>query len=77
MSEPLKSDDFRYRQSGTTGQEILDPDGRVVAWTVNAAWAEIIVGALNGVGRSRPALLHQSGGQGPVEVNGNHGDRLG
>lgn len=55
---------FHYRQSGTTGCELLDPDGRVVAWTVDAGWAGIIVGLLNGAGCPRPAEGHQGkGGQ--------------
>ena len=28
---------FHARQVGTTGHEIIDPDGQVVAWTVDAA----------------------------------------
>ena len=38
--------DFSYRQSGTCGHEILDPDGSVIAWTVDAGWAGIITGLL-------------------------------
>jgi hypothetical protein len=38
---------FTYRQSGTTGCEILDADGQVFAWTVDAGWAGLIVGLLN------------------------------
>jgi hypothetical protein len=38
---------FAYRRSGTTGHEILDPNGLVIAWTVDVGWAGIIVGLLN------------------------------
>lgn len=42
MSEP-----FTARPCGTTGHEILDPDGNVVAWTLDELWALLIVRALN------------------------------
>jgi hypothetical protein len=38
---------YTYRRSGTTGHEILDPKGSVIAWTVDVGWAGIIVGLLN------------------------------
>jgi hypothetical protein len=38
---------FRARQVGTTGHEILDPQGTVIAWTVNEPWAAVIVALLN------------------------------
>src|ERR1017187_8332791 len=38
---------YTYRQSGTTGQEIIGPEG-VIAWTVDAKWAGIVTGLLNG-----------------------------
>jgi hypothetical protein len=38
---------FHARQVGTTGHEIIDPDGHVVAWTVDEPWASIIVALLN------------------------------
>jgi hypothetical protein len=43
MNEPI----FQYRQSGTTGCEIIGPDGTVIARTIDAAWAGLIVGLLN------------------------------
>jgi hypothetical protein len=42
------SDPFTCRRSGTCGHEILDPDGSVIAWTVDAGWAGTITGLLNG-----------------------------
>ena len=39
--------EFSYRRSGTNGCEIIDPDGLVIAWTVDPAWAGVIVGLLN------------------------------
>ena len=38
---------FAYRPVGTMGCEIL-ADGVVVAWTVDAAWAAVIVALLDG-----------------------------
>ena len=35
------------RRSKTVGHEILSPDGEIVAWTVDAAWAQVIVALLN------------------------------
>jgi len=35
--------DFTFTRAGTTGCEIRDQEGRVVAWTVDQAWAEAIV----------------------------------
>ena len=38
---------FSFRRSGTAGCEILNPDGEVVAWTVEELWAALIVALLN------------------------------
>ena len=38
---------FNARRVGTTGHEILDPDGQVIAWTVDSVWAAVIVALLN------------------------------
>ena len=40
MNELLGS--FTVRQSGSIGQEILDQDGTVVAWTTDAWLAQVI-----------------------------------
>lgn len=45
---------YTYRRSGTTGHEILDPNGTVIAWSVDAGWAGIIVGLLNGASFPEP-----------------------
>ena len=34
---------FQARRVGTTGHEITDPNGQVIAWTVDAYWAMVIV----------------------------------
>ena len=39
--------EFTVRDSGSIGQEILDADGAVVAWTVDSALAQRIVQLLN------------------------------
>ncbi len=38
---------FTFRRVGTMGCEIL-ADGEVVAWTVDPAWAALMVALLNG-----------------------------
>ncbi len=38
---------FAYRLAGSTGCEILNSDGTVVAWTVNETMAMVIVALLN------------------------------
>ena len=40
-------DGFTYRLAGSTGCEILSPDGTVVAWTVDESMAMVIVALLN------------------------------
>ncbi len=37
---------FTVRQSGNFGQEILGPDGQIVAWTTDAWIAQVICGLL-------------------------------
>ena len=46
--------DYTYRRSGLSGHEILDPEGLVIAWTVDVGWAGIIVGLLNGAALQPP-----------------------
>lgn len=41
-----KSDAYVARPVGTTGHEIVGPDG-VIAWTVDDNWAAIIAALLN------------------------------
>jgi hypothetical protein len=45
----MESKTFTFRQVGTTGCEIVGPDG-VIAWTVDSAWAVLVVALLNGAG---------------------------
>ena len=53
MHDDMTSE-YVARASGSVGCEILDPDGEVVAWTVDGWWGATIVGLLNGVeGRER------------------------
>jgi len=42
----METETFTFRQVGTKGCEIVGPDG-VVAWTVDEAWAAVIVKLLN------------------------------
>ena len=53
----MGSDIFTIERVGTTGHEIRDPNGNVVAWAASEPWAHIIVALLNrvesdGLGRS-------------------------
>ena len=55
---------FTFRLVGTVGCEIVGPDG-VIAWTVDAAWAAVIVGLLNGAEEGDPsssATGHEAAG---------------
>jgi len=64
--------EFSYRRSGTTGCEIIGPDGLVIAWTVDTASAALIVGLLNQVEGNglRPAPWHQhNGGTGQADAS--------
>jgi len=56
--------EYSYRRCGTTGCEINDPDGLVIAWTVDPAWAALIVGFLNRAEGNglRPAPWHHHDG---------------
>ncbi len=38
----MNKDGIAVRQSGNIGQEILGPDGRIVAWTTDAWIAKVI-----------------------------------
>ena len=38
---------FTFRLAGSTGCEILNPNGEVVAWTVDETMAAMIVALLN------------------------------
>lgn len=40
---------FTIRRTGTTGHEIGDPDGTVIAWAVDEPWAHDIAALLNRV----------------------------
>ena len=40
-------DGFTFRVVGSTGCEILNPNGEVFAWTVNETMAMVIVALLN------------------------------
>jgi hypothetical protein len=41
------SSHFFFRRIGTTGCEILDSEGKVIAWAVDEFWAVLIVAELN------------------------------
>jgi hypothetical protein len=55
----MEMDIYTARASGSTGQEILNPDGEIVAWTVDGWWAAIIVGLLNQSGLNSESLTAQ------------------
>ena len=40
-------DDYSMRRVATTGHEVMDQEGRVVAWTVDRDWAALLVSLLN------------------------------
>jgi hypothetical protein len=44
---PEQPGDYSVRSSGNIGQEVLDRDGKVVAWTTDAVLAHQIVRLLN------------------------------
>ena len=37
-AEPNELDAFSVRHSGNLGQEILDQDGQIIAWTTDSGW---------------------------------------
>jgi hypothetical protein len=58
-------DVYVARASGAAGYDILDPEGEVVAWTVNGWWASVIVDLLNDAEVQAPCLLaalHEAAG---------------
>lgn len=58
MTEQLLST-FSWRRCGTTGCEIMDGDGKVIAWTVNETWASILVRLLEQVDEEGIAAILQ------------------
>ena len=44
---PKQTDAFTTRRVGISGCEIRDPDGTIIAWTVDKPWAAVFVGLLN------------------------------
>lgn len=38
---------FSYRKSGRAGCEVMDEDGKVIAWTMDERWAAVIVSPTN------------------------------
>jgi hypothetical protein len=48
---------FTANRVGTTGHEILDPEGNVVAWAVDEPWAAMIAALLNRVEAERLSSL--------------------
>ena len=49
LNETPELQPYSFRLVGTTGCEILNPDGEVIAWAANEATAAVIVGLLNKV----------------------------
>jgi hypothetical protein len=58
MQQPTEPTDFSFTRVGTTGCEVRDRDGRVIAWTVDETWAAVISSLLNraevNLGRVQP-----------------------
>ena len=52
---------FHARQVGTTGHEIVNPAGQVVAWTVDECWASVFVALLNEHTSQKSACICSSG----------------
>jgi hypothetical protein len=46
-------DAFTITQVGTTGHEVRDPDGNVIAWTATEPWAMVIAAALSHIEAER------------------------
>ena len=49
----METETFTFRLVGTTGCEIVGPDG-VIGWTVDLVWAALIVALLNGADDREP-----------------------
>lgn len=45
--DPENLGPFSIRQSGNIGQEILDADGKIIAWTTDDWTAQVIAKLLN------------------------------
>ena len=43
----MQPEAFAIRRVGTTGHEICDPDGTIIAWAVDEPWAALIARLLN------------------------------
>ena len=57
----MGTETFVFRQVGTTGCEIVGPDG-VIAWTVDAVCAAVIVGLLNHAEPGSPGMRQGASG---------------
>jgi hypothetical protein len=55
---------FAIRRVATSGHEICDPNGRVVAWTVDEPWALLIAFLLNRVETEGLWRMVGAGGEG-------------
>jgi hypothetical protein len=60
---------FAARRIGTTGHEIVSPQGEVVAWTVDERWAAIVVALLNGAPHQDPGSLRSARRETPCADN--------
>ena len=47
MLPQLDAAQFSHVPCGSSGREIRNQNGHVIAWTVDEAWAAVIVGLLN------------------------------
>jgi len=66
---------FNARRVGTTGHEILDPDGQVIAWTVDSVWAAVLVALLTEHTSQKSACICSSRSVRFEEVRANEGGK--
>ena len=64
----MTNSDFSYRLIGTTGCELLDSDGNVIAWTTDELWAVAITALLNNESHFSPAS-RSARGAGLMQAN--------
>jgi len=55
---------FTLKQSGHVGQEIISPQGKIMAWTTDAAFGEFICRILNELQRADDPLAKIFGEEG-------------
>lgn len=61
-------DGFVVRRVGTTGHEVLDPDGTVVAWATDEPWALVIAALLNRIEAEGLSSISESSTRATVRI---------